>query len=82
MRQVSLLLGKQSYSMLTSLSDDELREAREVVNSIMRDTAGGSGEQERHLAVTCMALASQIVSASKRIGSIISEIPESEQKPR
>jgi hypothetical protein len=59
--------------MLTSLSDGEIREAQEVVNLIMKDTAGGSGGQERHLAVACMALASQIVSASKRIDAIISE---------
>ncbi|MDR1916960.1 MAG: hypothetical protein LBQ58_10350 [Synergistaceae bacterium] len=81
MRQVSLLLGKQSYSMLTSLDDDEIREAQEVVNCIMKDTAaaGASGGQERHLAVTCMALASQIVFASKRVNEIICE---SEQKPQ
>ena len=72
MRQVSLLIGRQSYSMKTALSDEELKDAQELVNDIMRDT-GTTSEQEIRLALTCMVLANRLAVASRRLDSIVSQ---------
>jgi len=69
MRQVSLLIGRQSYSMKTALSDEELKDAQEIVNDVMRDT-GTAGEQEIRLALTCMVLANRLAVASRRLDRI------------
>ena len=72
MRQVSLLIGRQSYSMKTALSDDEIKDAQEIVNNIMRDT-GMVSEQEIRLALTCMVLANRLAVASRRLDRIASQ---------
>ena len=71
MRQVSLLIGRQSYSMKTALSDDELKDAQEIVNGIMHET-GMVSEQEIRLALACMVLANRLAAASRRLDRIVS----------
>ena len=72
MRQVSLLIGRQSYSMKTALSDNDLKDAQDLVNEIMRDT-GIASEQEIRLALTCMVLANRLAVASRRLDRIASQ---------
>jgi len=74
MRQVSLLIGRQSYSMKTALSDEELKDAQEIVNDVVRET-GTAGEQEIRLALTCMVLANRLAVASRRLDRIASQLP-------
>jgi hypothetical protein len=71
MRQVSLLIGRQSYSMKTSLSDAEIKDAQTMVNDALKETSGVTSEQEIRLAVACMVLANKLASASRRIDLII-----------
>ena len=71
MRQVSLLIGRQSYSMKTALSDDEIKDAQEIVNEIMHET-GMVSEQEIRLALACMVLANRLAVASRRLDRIVS----------
>ena len=71
MRQVSLLIGRQSYSMKTALSDEELKDAQEIVNEIMHET-GMVSEQEIRLALACMVLANRLAAASRRLDRIVS----------
>ena len=70
MRQISLLIGRQSYSMKTALSDDDIKDAQEIVNEIMHDT-GMASEQEIRLAIACMELANRLAVASRRLDHII-----------
>ncbi|MCL2684313.1 MAG: cyclin domain-containing protein [Synergistaceae bacterium] len=72
MRQISLLIGRQSYSMKTALSDDDIKDAQELVNEIMRDT-GMTSEQEIRLAVACMVMANRLLEAGRRLDRIISQ---------
>ncbi|MDR1965096.1 MAG: hypothetical protein LBQ36_00175 [Synergistaceae bacterium] len=76
MRQVSLLIGRQSYSMKTSLSDAELKDAQAVVNDALKDTGDFTSDQEIRLAVACMVLANRLASAGKRIDNILSQEEE------
>ena len=72
MRQVTLLIGRQSYTMKTALSDDDLKDAQELVNEVMRET-GTAGEQEIRLALTCMVLANRLAVSSRRLDRIASQ---------
>ncbi|MDR1650934.1 MAG: hypothetical protein LBR87_04040 [Synergistaceae bacterium] len=79
MRQVSLLIGRQSYSMKTTLSESEIKDALAVVEDALRDTGGITSEQEIRLAVACMVLANKIASAGRRLDYIISEEEKAEE---
>ena len=72
MRQVTLLIGRQSYTMKTALSDGDLKDAQELVNEVMRET-GPAGEQEIRLALTCMVLANRLAVSSRRLDRIASQ---------
>ena len=78
MRQVSLLIGRQSYSMKTSLSDDDIRDAQDIVNGIMHDT-NTACEQEIRLALACMVLANRLAVTCRRLDRIVSPDAETEQ---
>jgi hypothetical protein len=80
MRQVSLLIGRQSYSMKTSLSDEDIKDAQDIVNNVLKETSGMTSEQEIRLAVACMVLANRMVSAGRRIEHILSKEDEKEEK--
>ena len=57
--------------MKTALSDDEIKDAQEIVNEIMHDT-GMVSEQEIRLALACMVLANRLATAARRIDRIVS----------
>jgi hypothetical protein len=80
MRQVSLLIGRQSYSMKTSLSDEDIKDAQDIVNGVLKETSGMTSEQEIRLAVACMVLANRMVSAGRRIEYILSGEEEKEDR--
>jgi hypothetical protein len=82
MRQVSLLIGRQSYSMKTSLSDEDIKDAQDIVNGVLKETSGMTSEQEIRLAVACMVLANRMVSAGRRIEYILSKEEEKEKEDR
>jgi hypothetical protein len=73
MRQVSLLIGRQSYSMKTSLSDAEIKDAQALVNDALKETGGITSEQEIRLAVACMVLANKLANSARRIENLVSE---------
>jgi hypothetical protein len=76
MRQVTLLIGRQSYSMKTSLSDEEIKDAQAVVNDALRDTGSVTSNQEVRLAVACMVLGNKLANAGKRVEYILSLVEE------
>jgi len=66
------LIGRQSYSMKTSLSDAEIKDAQTVVNDALKETGGVTSEQEIRLAVACMVLANKLANAGRRLDYILS----------
>jgi hypothetical protein len=82
MRQVSLLIGRQSYGMKTSLSDEDIKDAQDIVNCVLKETSGMTSEQEIRLAVACMVLANRMVSAVRRIEYILSKEEEREEEDK
>jgi hypothetical protein len=66
--------------MKTSLSDEDIRDAQDIVNSVLKETSGMTSEQEIRLAVACMVLANRLVSAGRRIEYILSKEDEKEDK--
>jgi hypothetical protein len=72
MRQVTLLIGRQSYSMKTSLSDADIKDAQTVVNDALRDTGSITSNQEVRLAVACMVLGNKLANAARRVDYLLS----------
>ena len=70
-RQVPLMIGRKSYIMGTTLSDEELKEATALVEAAIRETGGMTADQERFLAVVCVELATRLLSIGKRIDEIL-----------
>ncbi|MDR1137181.1 MAG: hypothetical protein LBK91_02550 [Synergistaceae bacterium] len=66
--------------MKTSLSDEDIRDAQDIVNNVLKETSGMTSEQEIRLAVACMVLANRMVSAGRRIEYILSKEDEKEDK--
>ena len=73
-------MGRQSYSMKTSLSDEEIRDAQEIVNDALKDTGNMTSEQEIRLAVACMVLANKLANACRRLDHVISLEEETQAK--
>jgi transcription initiation factor TFIIIB Brf1 subunit/transcription initiation factor TFIIB len=67
--------------MKTALSDDEIRDAQEIVNDIMHDT-DTAGEQEIRLAIACMVLANRLAVASRRLDRIVSQDEDSRKEEK
>jgi hypothetical protein len=72
MRQVTLLIGRQSYSMKTSLDDDEINDSQTFVNDALKDTGSMTSNQEMRLAVACMVLGNKLANVAKRVDYILS----------
>lgn len=66
--------------MKTSLSDEDIKDAQDIVNNVLKETSGMTSEQEIRLAVACMVLANRMVSAGRRIEHILSKEDEKEEK--
>jgi hypothetical protein len=78
-RQVPLMIGRKSYMMGTTLSDEELKDAAALVETAIRETGGMTADQERFLAVVCVELATRLLSIGKRVDEILSgtnRVPE------
>ena len=71
-RQVPLMIGRKSYIMGTTFSDEELKEATALVEAAIRETGGMTADQERFLAVVCVELATRLLSIGKRVDEILS----------
>ncbi|MDR1508763.1 MAG: hypothetical protein LBS53_03925 [Synergistaceae bacterium] len=68
--------------MKTSLSDEDIKDAQDIVNGVLKETSGMTSEQEIRLAVACMVLANRMVSAGRRIEYILSNEEEGEKEDR
>jgi hypothetical protein len=68
--------------MKTSLSDEDIKDAQDIVNGVLKETSGMTSEQEIRLAVACMVLANRMVSAGRRIEYILSKEEEKEKEDR
>jgi hypothetical protein len=66
------MIGRKSYMMGTTLSDEELKDATALVEAAIRDTGGVTADQERFLAVVCVELATRLLSIGKRVDAILS----------
>lgn len=77
-RGVSLLVGKRSYSFLTSLDEDRLSEVYDVLRDVVATTDSALHQDER-LFISCMVLASELVSTSSRLEHILNS-GQKEQK--
>jgi hypothetical protein len=71
-RQVPLMIGRKSYMMGTTLSDQELKDATALVDAAIMETGGVTADQERFLAVVCVELAIRLLSIGKRVDEILS----------
>jgi hypothetical protein len=65
------MIGRKSYIMCTTLSDEELKEATALVEAAIRETGGMTADQERFLAVVCVELATRLLSIGKRVDEIL-----------
>lgn len=81
MRQVSLLVGRKSYNLLTTLDDEALRQ----VHGFLRDAIAGtdaSREQDERLFLAGMTLASQLAAISNRVDALLEEqAPDTKDTP-
>jgi hypothetical protein len=68
--------------MKTSLSDEDIKDAQDIVNGVLKETSGMTSEQEIRLAVACMVLANRMVSAGRRIEYILSKEEEREKEDK
>ena len=68
--------------MKTSLSDEDIKDAQDIVNGVLKETSGMTSEQEIRLAVACMVLANRMMSAGRRIEYILSKEEEKEKEDR
>ncbi|MDR3355405.1 MAG: cell division protein ZapA [Synergistaceae bacterium] len=71
-RSVSLLIGKKSYNLITSMSDDKLKKVYDLLRDVMANTDSGL-EQDEWLFIACMTLASELTSISDRMRDILLE---------
>ena len=71
-RSVSLLIGRKSYNLITSMSDDKLKKVYDLLRDVMANTDSGL-EQDEWLFIACMTLASELTSISDRLNDILSE---------
>jgi hypothetical protein len=81
-RQVPLLIGRKSYMMGTTLSDEELKAATALVEAVIKETGGINADQERILAVACVQLATKLLSIGKHVDKILSGASRAPNKIR
>ena len=71
-RRVTLLVGRKSYNLRTSLDEERLREVYEVLRDVM-STTDPSMEQDERLFISCITLSSELVALSSRLEDIVSK---------
>ena len=71
-RRVTLLVGRKSYNLRTSLDEERLREVYEVLRDVM-STTDPSMEQDERLFISCITLSSELVALSSRLEDIVSQ---------
>ena len=71
-RRVTLLVGRKSYNLRTSLDEERLREVYEVLREVI-STTDPSMEQDERLFIGCITLASELVALSSHLEEIVSE---------
>lgn len=74
-RRVTLLAGKKSYHLLTSLDEERLKEVYEVLRGAI-STTDPALEQDERLFIGCITLASELVAISSRLEGILSDCGE------
>lgn len=79
-RRVSLLVGRKSYNILTSLEDSMLKEVYEVLHDAAAVT-DASMDQDERLFLAGMSLANEIVSLHRRNEKIMAIIDDERRKP-
>ncbi|MDR1481699.1 MAG: cell division protein ZapA [Synergistaceae bacterium] len=72
-RSVSLLVGRKSYNLLTSMSEDRLRDIDDLLREVVPNTPPRM-EQDERLFIACMTLASELTSVVARLNGILEEI--------
>lgn len=71
-RRVTLLVGRKSYNLRTSLDEERLREVYEVLRDVM-STTDPSMEQDERLFISCITLSSELVALSSRLEEILTQ---------
>ncbi|MDR3331331.1 MAG: cell division protein ZapA [Synergistaceae bacterium] len=71
-RAVSLLVGRKSYNLITSMEDEKLKKVYDLLRDVM-ETTEQTMEQDERLFITCMTLASELASISSRLENILSD---------
>lgn len=74
-RHASLLVGKKSYRILTSLDEPSLREVYEVLRDAVADTDPAM-EQDERLFLAAITLANELITISDSVGRMTSMIEE------
>ena len=69
-RRISLLVGKKSYNVLTSLDDDKLRAVNDVLQDIMSNIDPAI-EQEERLFLACVTIARELVETTSRLENML-----------
>jgi hypothetical protein len=80
-RSVSLLVGRKSYSLITSMSDDKLRDVDNLLREVVPN-ANPRMEQDERLFIACMTLASELTSVVARLNDLMAEIEAQKETER
>jgi hypothetical protein len=80
-RRVSLLVGKKSYNILTSVDDDTLKEVYDVLHDAAAATDPAMDQDER-LFLASMTLANEVVELSRHVRSMTGLIEDRKQDGR
>ena len=78
-RNVSLLIGKKSYNLITSLDNDELKEVSDLLIEAMPGT-NSSLTQDELLFIAGMTLAGELAAISKKAERMLGEFQDTGQK--
>ncbi|MDR1885608.1 MAG: cell division protein ZapA [Synergistaceae bacterium] len=70
-RAVSLLVGRKSYNLITSMEDEKLKDVYDLLREVVASTDSAMTQDER-LFITCMTLANELTSVMTRLGGILS----------
>lgn len=80
-RRVSLLVGRKSYNILTSLDEDTLKEVYEVLHDAAAATDPAMDQDER-LFLASMSLANELAVLSRRVRAMTNLIEDGKQGDR
>jgi hypothetical protein len=80
-RRVSLLVGRKSYNILTSVDEDTLKEVYEVLHDAAAATDPAMDQDER-LFLALMTLANELVELSRRVSSMTNLVENRKQEDR